>query len=699
MTGGAGFPQPSSSSPLGGEGGPAPDETPGRDADVAGGAGTPGAGDVAGAARDARPAQGDGAAPEGVRAAADEGPSASETSRPTPDAPIPPGWEPVIGLEVHVQLRTDSKIFCGCSTAFGAPPNTQVCPICLGFPGSLPVLNARAVEYAVKSALALNCTVHPRSVFARKNYFYPDLPKGYQISQFDRPLATDGWLDLDGAAGDGDAGRRTAAATRIRVTRLHLEEDAGKSFHGAGEAGGTLLDFNRCGVPLIEIVSGPDLRSPDDAYAYLVRLKQILRYLGVSDVNMEEGSLRCDANVSVRRAGESALGTKTEVKNLNSFRNVERALGFEIRRQVAVLDAGGAVEHQTLLWDAARGAARPMRSKELSHDYRYFPEPDLGPLALDPLEVDEWRRALPELPAAREERLAAQYGVPAYDAAVLSSTSALADWFETAVAAYGGAPKEVSNWVMGEVLRVLNERAIEADALPVRPEQLGELLKLKDAGTVSGRTAKGIFEKMLATGRGPAEILEEENLAQISDEAEIRAVAGSVLDERPSEVAGFLAGRQQLLSFFIGELMKKTRGRANPQAAARIFRDLLEVRRDSGRATESQAIDTPAGGAAPAGPAAPGDTSAPSASTGPVPEPAAAPATPARPPEPLEDEHPRPAVTPESPDDGREAVPSFRGPDEGPAENAGGPSVGGESPAEELARGEGDERERSPGPP
>jgi aspartyl-tRNA(Asn)/glutamyl-tRNA(Gln) amidotransferase subunit B len=557
-----------------------------------------------------RPLRGD--LPERERLLDEGAPAEADLSGADASGPsFPAGWEPVIGLEVHVQLRTETKIFCGCSTAFGAPPNTQVCPICLGFPGSLPVLNARAVEYAVKSALALNCTVHPRSVFARKNYFYPDLPKGYQISQFDRPLATDGWLELgvpDAADGDGrgpgasagNGGGRAAPegpasgdARRIRITRLHLEEDAGKSFHGAGESGGTLLDFNRCGVPLIEIVSGPDIRSPEEAYRYLVRLKQILRYLGVSDVNMEEGSLRCDANVSVRRAGRSELGTKTEVKNLNSFRNVERALAYEIRRQAAALEAGGAVEHQTLLWDAARAEARPMRSKELSHDYRYFPEPDLGPLALDPLEVDEWRRALPELPAAREERLAAQYGIPAYDAAVLSSTSTLADWFETAAAAYGGPPKEVSNWVMGEVLRVLKERGIEADALPVRPEQLGELLKLKDAGTVSGRTAKGIFEKMLASGKGPQAILEEENLAQISDEAEIRSVAEAVLDERPSEVAGFLGGRQQLLSFFIGELMKKTRGRANPQAAARIFRELLETRRTSG------SVEPPAAGEEP----------------------------------------------------------------------------------------------------
>jgi aspartyl-tRNA(Asn)/glutamyl-tRNA(Gln) amidotransferase subunit B len=530
------------------------------------------------------------------------------TAAPASEAWEREGYEPVIGLEVHVQLKTASKIFCSCSTSYGAPPNTQVCPICLGFPGSLPVLNARAVEYAVKAALALNCSVQARSIFARKNYFYPDLPKGYQISQFDLPLATDGWLEVGadpgamagadpGAmmsavssndSGDSDrsrdGGSLTAAATgsprRIGITRLHLEEDAGKSFHGLGEGGTTTLDFNRCGVPLIEIVSEPDLTSPAEAYLYLTRLKQVLRYVGVSDVNMEEGSLRCDANVSVRPRGSSALGTKTEVKNLNSFKNVERALTFEIQRQVRELVDGRAVTQQTLLWDAHRGESRPMRTKELSHDYRYFPEPDLDPLVVDALQVQEWRDSLPELPAAKEQRLASQYGLPAYDAGVLSADAAVADWFEAAVAAFPQSPKEVSNWVMGEVLRVLNERQVEIEALPVRPEQLGELLVLKEKGEISGRTAKGIFDKMLESGKGPREILEEENLGQISDESELRALAEQVLEERPQEVLGYLNGREQLLSFFIGEVMKKTRGRANPRAAGQIFRELLEARRE-----------------------------------------------------------------------------------------------------------------------
>jgi aspartyl-tRNA(Asn)/glutamyl-tRNA(Gln) amidotransferase subunit B len=483
----------------------------------------------------------------------------------------------------------------------------------MGFPGSLPVLNARAVEYAVKAALALNLTVHPRSVFARKNYFYPDLPKGYQISQFELPLATDGWLALPAFAGapprSGD-GRASSAGPepriveteggvegehrvegvedpepyggterrRIRITRLHLEEDAGKSFHGLGEGADTMLDFNRCGVPLVEIVSAPDIRSPEEAHLYLSRLKQVLKYIGVSDVNMEEGSLRCDANVSVRAAGTTELGTKTEVKNLNSFKNVERALEFEIARQVELLERGESVGHQTLLWDAGHGEARPMRAKELSHDYRYFPEPDLGALVVDALEVDEWRRSLPELPDAREERLAVQYGIPRYDAGVLSSERELADWYERAVAFHVHAPKEVSNWVMGEVLRVLNERQIGIEALPVKPDQLAELLALKEQGEISGRAAKSIFERMVETGRGPREVLDEENLRQISDDSELRALVTAVLEERPAEVDGYLRGRTQLLSFFIGEVMKKTRGRANPQAAGGILKEMLGAR-------------------------------------------------------------------------------------------------------------------------
>ncbi|MCA1572140.1 MAG: Asp-tRNA(Asn)/Glu-tRNA(Gln) amidotransferase subunit GatB, partial [Chloroflexi bacterium] len=383
---------------------------------------------------------------------------------------------------------------------------------------------------------------------------------------------------------EAPAAGSVGAQRRVGVTRLHLEEDAGKSFHATTDDGGTTVDFNRCGVPLIEIVSEPDLRTPAEAYLYLTRLKQVLRYVGVSDVNMEEGSLRCDANVSVRPAGSGELGTKTEVKNLNSFRNVERALDFEIARQVETVAAGGRVEHQTLLWDAARGSARAMRSKELSHDYRYFPEPDLGPLLIDALEVETWRASLPEMPAARRERLTAQYGIPRYDAEVLSATRELADWFEAAATGYGGSAKEVSNWVMGEVLRVLNERQIDADALPVRPEGLAELLALKDGGEVSGRTAKAIFETMLETGKGPREILEAENLAQISEDSELRALASGVLEERPREVEGYLGGRQQLLSFFIGEIMKKTRGRANPQAAGQLLRDLLEERRSASAA-------------------------------------------------------------------------------------------------------------------
>ncbi|HUP19669.1 MAG TPA: Asp-tRNA(Asn)/Glu-tRNA(Gln) amidotransferase subunit GatB, partial [Gemmatimonadota bacterium] len=444
-------------------------------------------------------------------------------------------WETVIGLEVHAQLKTDSKIFCGCATTYGAAPNTQVCPVCLGYPGTLPVLNARAVELAAAAALALGCTVHERSIFARKHYFYPDLPKGYQISQFDRPLATGGRLDVP--LPDG-------STKTVGITRLHLEEDAGKSTHGEA---GTRVDFNRCGIPLIEIVSEPDLRSPAEAHAYLTALKRTLEYLEVSDCNMEEGSLRCDANVSLRRPGETRLGTKTEVKNVNSFRYVEDALAFEAERQAELLEAGEAVVHETRLWDSVKGEARPMRSKEESHDYRYFPEPDLEPLDVSAEAREAIRAALPELAAARAVRFVSDYGLPAYDAGVLTAERPMADYFE-AVAERLGDPKEASNWVMGDVLRLANERgervALEPVPRPVPPAELAALLELKAAGTISVTAAPEVLAEMAESGRAPAEIVEEKGLTQVSDEAALAAEVDAVIAAHPDEAAAYRGGKE-----------------------------------------------------------------------------------------------------------------------------------------------------------
>jgi aspartyl-tRNA(Asn)/glutamyl-tRNA(Gln) amidotransferase subunit B len=476
------------------------------------------------------------------------------------------GYEPVIGLEVHVQLSTASKIFCGCSTAYGAPPNTQICPICLGYPGSLPMLNAGAVDLAVRAAIALGCEVHPRSIFARKHYFYPDLPKGYQISQYDRPLATGGALEV--RLDDG-------SSKTVRITRVHLEEDAGKSAHAAD---GTRVDFNRCGTPLIEIVSEPDLASPREAYLYLSTLKQTLEYLDVSDCNMEEGSLRCDANVSIRPRGERAFSTKTEVKNVNSFRYVEAALAFEIERQAKLVERGETVVHETLLWDSAKGEARPMRSKEMSHDYRYFPEPDLEPLDIEPVQLAAIRAELPEAPAARAARFESEYGIPAYDAGVLTATRPLADWFEAAAAAFDDA-KEVSNWVMGEVLRLANERGeavtLAPAARPLAPAALAGLLALKAAGTISGSVAKEVLAAMVETGKGAAEIVRERGLEQVSDSAALSAEVDAVIAAHPEEVAAFRGGKQGLIGFFVGQVMKRTGGQANPQLVNRLLREKL----------------------------------------------------------------------------------------------------------------------------
>ena len=475
-------------------------------------------------------------------------------------------YEAVIGLEVHVQLKTDSKIFCGCSTRFGDPPNTNVCPVCLGLPGSLPVLNRRAVELAARAALALNFRVNPASRFARKNYFYPDLPKGYQISQFDQPLSEHGWLEIE----------TNGARKRVSITRLHLEEDAGKSLHeGFPDSDAkTYLDFNRCGVPLIEIVSEPDLRSPPEAYAYLTALKQVLEYIGVSDCDMEKGSLRCDANVSVRRKGEAKFGTKAEVKNLNSFRYLARALEYEIDRQVAALEKGGRVEQETRLWNLAAGRTEPMRSKEYAHDYRYFPEPDLLPLAVDAKWLEQIRAAMPELLAAKRARFLRDYGLTDYDAEVLTATRALADYFEEVVRE-APDPKAAANWIQSELLGALKEAGKEIAGSPVAPAALTELLRLIADGTLSGKMAKTVFEKMFATGRPAREIIAAEKMEQITDAGEIEKICRQVLVANPGQVEAYKKGKQALFGFFVGQVMKASRGQANPQLVNDTLKRLL----------------------------------------------------------------------------------------------------------------------------
>jgi aspartyl-tRNA(Asn)/glutamyl-tRNA(Gln) amidotransferase subunit B len=475
-------------------------------------------------------------------------------------------YEAVIGLEVHAQLLTKTKIFCGCSTQFGDAPNANTCPVCLGLPGTLPVLNKRAVELAMQAALALNCTVHEHSRFARKNYFYPDLPKGYQISQYELPLATGGHIEIEIAG----------AIKKIGITRLHLEEDAAKNLHEgfADSATKGYVDYNRCGSPLSEIVSEPDMRTPQEAYAYLTTLRQILLYTGVSDCNMEEGSLRCDANVSVRLRGAPQFGTKVEVKNLNSFRFLQKALEHEIERHIGIIEGGGKIVQETRLWNQAESYTFSMRSKEKAHDYRYFPEPDLLPVHVSREWRDAVKNALPELPEAKRARFVSRYGITPYDAEVLTGSRDLADYFE-ATARAGAPGKVAANWMQTELLRRLNDSGKEITASPVSAASLSDLIQLVEAAKITGAVGKKVFAKMFETSRGAAEIVEAEGLgAQVSSDS-IEQIAREVIEKNPENVAKFKSGNEGVFKFFVGQVIKATRGQANPQTVNEILKKLL----------------------------------------------------------------------------------------------------------------------------
>ncbi|MFX0561112.1 Asp-tRNA(Asn)/Glu-tRNA(Gln) amidotransferase subunit GatB [Tepidibacillus infernus] len=473
------------------------------------------------------------------------------------------GYETVIGLEVHAELSTESKIFCGCSTEFGAPPNTHTCPICLGHPGVLPILNKQAVEFAIKAALALNCEISRETKFDRKNYFYPDLPKAYQISQYDKPIGRNGWIEIE----------VNGEKKKIRINRLHLEEDAGKLTH-AENGEGTLVDYNRVGVPLIEIVSEADLRSPEEARAYLEKLKSIIQYTGVSDVKMEEGSLRCDANISLRPVGQEEFGTKTELKNMNSFRGVQRALEYEEKRQAEVLDAGGKIIQETLRWNEEQGVTITMRSKEEAHDYRYFPDPDLVDTIIDEEWIERIKSEIPELPDARKERYINQYGLPAYDAEILTSSKALANFFEETLN-YTQDAKAVSNWIMGEVLGYLNAQSLEIQASKLTSKGLGEMIQLIEKSTISNKIAKTVIREMLETGKAPETIVKEKGLIQISDEGEIAKIVEQVLANNTQSVEDYRNGKEKALGFLVGQVMKESRGKANPALVNKLILEKL----------------------------------------------------------------------------------------------------------------------------
>jgi aspartyl-tRNA(Asn)/glutamyl-tRNA(Gln) amidotransferase subunit B len=481
-------------------------------------------------------------------------------------------YESVIGLEVHVQLATATKAFCACSTRFGDPPNTNTCPVCLGLPGALPVLNRRALELAVKAALALHCNVQEHSRFARKNYFYPDLPKGYQISQYELPLATGGWLEIESRG----------QTKRIGITRVHMEEDAAKNIHGFGNVLGldfddryTHIDFNRGGVPLIEIVSEPDLRSSEEAYAYLSNLKQTLEYTAVSDCNMESGSLRCDGNVSVRLRGAEKFGTKVEVKNLNSFRYLTHALDYEIERQIGILESGAQVSQETRLWNVDAGRTQSMRSKEFAHDYRYFPEPDLLPVEITPARKAAILAEMPELPDAKRARFRSEYGLSSYDAEVLAATPSRADYFEAAVRA-GAAPKTASNWIQTDLLRRLNDAAKDISESPVSAAAFADLLRRVDQNEITGAIAKRVLAKMFETGKSAAEVIASEGLSPISDTESLERICREIIAKNSANAEKYRAGNEGVFKFFVGQVMKETKGRANPQTVNKLLLELLK---------------------------------------------------------------------------------------------------------------------------
>jgi len=482
-------------------------------------------------------------------------------------------FDVVMGLEVHAQLLTRSKIFCGCSTAFGAEPNAHVCPVCLGLPGVLPSLNAAVVEMAVRTGLALGCTVKGKSVWARKNYFYPDLPKGYQISQYELPVCEGGGLEITVPLPGGGSTEK-----RVRLTRIHMEEDAGKNLHEVAPDGSSGVDLNRAGVPLLEIVSEPELASVEEAVEYLKALRAVLMWLGVNDGNLEEGSFRCDANVSVKPRGSARLGQRCEIKNMNSFRFLRQAVEYEVRRQVDLLEAGGAVEQETRLFDPARGQTRAMRSKEDAHDYRYFPEPDLPPLLVPETLVEELRRGLPELPRARARRYQEELGLSAFDAGLLVSDKAVAGFFDSALRQYRSGPeaaKKVANWVNGEVARLANETGTGPGDWRLTPAHLAEVLRLLDAGAVGGPGAKQLVEEVFRTGRAPDAVVRERGLSQVSDEGAIEAVVERVVAQSPAEAERYRAGNKKLLGFFVGQVMKEMKGKGNPAVVNAVVKKRL----------------------------------------------------------------------------------------------------------------------------
>lgn len=498
-------------------------------------------------------------------------------------------YEPVIGLEVHAQLLTNSKMFCACEASFGAEPNTNICPVCTGQPGALPVINKRAVEFAIRAGLACKCRINHTSVFARKNYFYPDLPKGYQISQYDKPLCEDGYIDVVmtrssnvGATLCGCPLQREgtealpyiAEAKRISITRIHMEEDAGKFIHDTGDENSSHVDYNRSSIPLIEIVSGPDMRSPSEGTAYLKTLRNILMYLEICDGSMQEGSFRVDANISIRPIGQEKFGTRTELKNLNSFRAIERALAYEIERQSKILDKGEKVFQETLLWNDAKGITESMRSKEEAHDYRYFPEPDIPPLVVEEKWINEIKSHLPELADEKARRFAKDFGIPEYDANVLTQDKSLATYYESSIKSYN-SPKKIANWIMTELLRELKNSQIEIDECKIVPQNMARLVELVEEGKISGKIAKTVFEEMYKTGRPPDEIIKEKNLVQVSDTGELEKIIADVLAKNSENVAKYKSGKLGVFGHFVGEVMKATKGQASPKLVNEILKRKL----------------------------------------------------------------------------------------------------------------------------